>query len=97
MLKMQGEAKKRITEMQNRSRFAAEQMNRELHGNDGPFLQTSPSAEIRKQAPVETAVGKISSHNADDTERMFILSLCMLLSSEGADEALIVALMYLLT
>lgn len=32
----------------------------------------------------------------DDYEKMFILSLCLLLTKDGADESLIMALMYLL-
>lgn len=33
----------------------------------------------------------------DDTERLFLLSLCMLLKNENADEELITALMYIMT
>lgn len=33
----------------------------------------------------------------DDAERLFLLSLCMLLKSENADEGLITALMYIMT
>lgn len=34
--------------------------------------------------------------SGDDYEKMFILSLCLLLTKDGADESLIMALMYLL-
>lgn len=34
--------------------------------------------------------------SGDDYEKMFILSLCLLLTTDGADESLIMALMYLL-
>ena len=35
--------------------------------------------------------------SGDDYEKMFILSLCLLLTKDGADESLIMALMYLLS
>ncbi len=40
--------------------------------------------------------GVFGNLNGDDYEKMLILSLCLLLTTDGADESLIMALMYLL-
>ena len=76
---LQEEAKRRVLDMRARSRFAAEQMNRDLQ----------PEAA----APEPRG----DSQSREDAERMFLLSLCLLLSNEGADESVILALMYLMT
>ncbi|MBO5395903.1 MAG: hypothetical protein J6A97_03380 [Clostridia bacterium] len=47
--------------------------------------------DIRKS--LQSVFGNLS---GDDYEKMFILSLCLLLTKDGADESLIMALMYLL-
>lgn len=52
--------------------------------------------ERREKPPsalIKNIFGELSD---DDLERMFILSLCLLLSSERTDEELVIALMYLL-
>ncbi len=79
------EAKRRVMELQQKSRFAAEKMNGEL---------TREKTEKRenRDAPKEAAASP-----TDDRDRLFLLSLCMLLAGEGADEGLLVALMYLMT
>lgn len=79
----QEEAKRRVMEMQSRSRFAAEQMRREL-GAPEPETPSVPAAAVRHP-------------DAEEAERLFILSLCLLLSHEAADPSVILGLMYLLT
>ena len=83
----QEEAKRRVLEMQSRSRFAAEQMNRSLGG---------ASAEPPPVTPGEPAKG-LPHMSREELERLFILSLCLLLSQEEADQSVILGLMYLLT
>lgn len=85
----QEEAKRRVLEMQSRSRFAAEQMNRSL-GN--PSGEPAP-----KQADRSEPVKGIQNMSREELERLFILSLCLLLSQEEADQSVILGLMYLLT
>ena len=85
----QEEAKRRVLEMQSRSRFAAEQMNRSL-GN--PSEEAAPQQRNRS----EPAKG-IQNMSREELERLFILSLCLLLSQEEADQSVILGLMYLLT
>ena len=82
----QEDAKRRVMEMQSRSRFAAEQMRREFGdaGREGdPPVPSQPSGERRL--------------DREELERLFILSLCLLLSQEEADQAVLLGLMYLLT
>lgn len=85
----QEEAKRRVLEMQSRSRFAAEQMNRSL-GN--PSGEPAP-----KQADRSEPAKGIQNMSREELERLFILSLCLLLSQEEADQSVILGLMYLLT
>ena len=80
----QEEAKRRVMEMQSRSRFAAEQMRRDL-GAPEPEAPLPPHAEKENGADLE------------ELERLFILSLCLLLSHEAADSSVILGLLYLLT
>ena len=81
MLSMQEEAKQRVLDMRARSRFAAEQMNRRLQ------------PESRDGAPP----GHSAALTREETERLFLLSLCLLLSHEDADESVLLALMYLMS
>lgn len=126
MLRMQGEAKKRVLEMQKRSRNAAESFNgrqnpvkvkeeetqqelprvpkaisypAELHSQSHPNISKASAhghrlnvADIRK-----SLTGVFGGLSDDEYEKMFILSLCLLLSKEKGDDSLIFALMYLLT
>ena len=89
MFEMQEEAKKRVMDMRSRSRFAADRMNRELGGASAPVSQM-PHPTEHKPTPNESL-------NADELEKMFILSLCLLLSHENADRSVILGLMHLLT
>lgn len=54
-------------------------------------LRTGQGIDIRNT--LKSFFGDLS---GDDYEKMFILSLCLLLTKDGADESLIMALMYLL-
>ena len=83
----QEDAKRRVMEMQSRSRFAAEQMRKELGEPSG---ETLPPPEIRRPA----GEGRM---DREELERLFLLSLCLLLSQEEADRSVILGLMYLLT
>lgn len=67
-----------------------------LHGNQPnqgiqKKSQTGQGIDIRNA--LKSVFGDLS---GDDYEKMFILSLCLLLTKDGADESLIMALMYLL-
>ena len=83
----QDEAKRRVMEMQSRSRFAAEQMRRDLEP-PGPEAQAQSGPAHKENG------GK---PDREELERLFILSLCLLLSQEEADPSVILGLMYLLT
>ncbi len=85
----QEEAKRRVLAMHSRSRFAAEQMNRAL-GN--PAEEPAPQPSNRS----EPAKG-IPNMSREELERLFILSLCLLLSQEQAAQRVILGLMYQLT
>lgn len=122
MMRMQSEAKRRVIEMQKRSKDVADNFNTKRTVTDIPEdreelpripraisypaeLPTQPRHnEHRKKAlavPVTEIKNMLASAfgnlTGDDYERMFILALCLLLSKEGTDESLIIALMYLLT
>lgn len=127
MFRLQNEAKKRVMEMQKRSREVAESFNSGLSGGkdvknsvaeeDLPRVPKAISypAELhsvqQKQPSVQRSrrgnpnVGDIRKAfqsvfgdlSADDYEKMFILSLCLLLTKESKDDSLIFSLMYLLT
>lgn len=95
MMNMQEEAKRRVMDMANRSRFAAEDMNRTLFADKG-----ESDLQIKRQEPKKApAAGGFGFNNMsrEELERMFILSLCLLLSHEEADDSIILGLMYLLT
>ncbi len=67
-----------------------------LHDNPGrnssvKNLRTGQGIDIR--SALKSFFGDLS---GDEYEKMFILSLCLLLTKDGADESLIMALMYLL-
>lgn len=126
MLKMQSEAKRRVLEMQKRSKDVVqnfsgnkkEQENRqstvreddlprvpkaisfpaELHSNSqGIKSHKSKAVQGRGfdiRGALESVFGNLSQ---DDYEKMFILSLCLLLAKENNDDSLIFSLMYLLT
>ena len=70
----------------------------DLRGATG-VRASSGQAARRKGLPDirNTLMSFFSDMSSDDCERMFILSLCLLLSKEKADDSLIIALMYLAT
>ena len=86
MLRMQNDAQRRVQEMERRARAAAREMQPEAPPAKEPPPPVSP-----KSPPAPQTL------SADEAERMTILCICLLLSAEGADEALLVALLYLLT
>ena len=88
LFELQEDAKRRVMEMRNRSRFAADQMNRAL-GN--------PPAASAPPPPLEKAASAGAPENREELEKMFLLALCLLLSHEEADQSVIMGLMYLLT
>ena len=88
MFELQEEAKKRVMDMRSRSRFAADRMNLELGDT------TAAVSHATKPPAGKPATEPLSS---EELEKMFILSLCLLLSHEGADHSVILGLMYLLT
>lgn len=126
MLKMQSEAKKRVLEMQKRSKDVVQNFscNRkeqnkqecsvreeelprvpkaisfpaDLHANS-QAIKNNKSKPVQGRGfdirgALESVFGNLS---RDDYEKMFILSLCLLLAKENNDDSLIFSLMYLLT
>ena len=91
MAAMQEEAKRRVMDMRSRSRFAADQMNRAFGGTPPEPPRREPE---KKPAP---AGGALQHMDREELERLFILSLCLLLSAEEADCSVILGLMYLLS
>lgn len=74
----------------------------------GGGAEASPTAERTNDLGVKNAArGSVSlsaalhdwfgSLGEEETEKMFILALCLLLSQENGDEGLLLSLMYLLT
>ena len=62
-----------------------------VHRNSHPVHNKGPGIDIRRT--LKSVFGDLS---GDDYEKMLILSLCLLLTEDGADESLVMALMYLL-
>ncbi len=88
------EAKRRVFEMRNRASHFVDK-NDNISSNTG-----SPKTEIRnneqkKQVEAENKNDN-SSENDNDKSSFIILILILLLSQEGADNTLILALLYLL-
>jgi len=70
-------------------------MNRTLFsGNAAALPQNKGQEQMRAPAG---GISGLSGLSREETEKMFILSLCLLLSQEGTDESVILGLMYLLT
>ena len=134
---LQSEAKKRVMAMRERSRFAAEDMNRGIdppadksfvpdasprvirmpveydarppkecggaHEERKTVPPSGETAEEKKQETVPSADGgagaasSTRSMSGDELERLFLLSLCLLLGSERADHETLLALMYIMS
>lgn len=124
MLKMQSEAKKRVLEMQKRSRDAAESFTMrgkretseealseelprvakaisyptEIGSQNQRMKQGAFSGQGKNSLDIRRALTSVFGNlTSDEYEKMFILSLCLLLSKEREDDSLIFALMYLIT
>lgn len=110
MRRLQDEAKKRVLEMKERSRFAAEEMNGSVNRkNNSENDRKEPVRAIKM--PVElpdnySDKGAVRTNKQgfpfldcsdDDLERLFLMSLCLLLSYEHSDDELMVAMMYMMT
>ncbi len=146
LLAMQEDAKQRVMEMQKKSKYAVEDMNRvflQNTENENTYEQTEKrNAFSRHSVPVaqqprniQYPTGIVSTENEkakncyeqntdnksrvqknyeqnnpiskffnifgklnrEESEKMLILALCVLLSNEQADENLIIALLYLIS
>lgn len=121
MMRMQDEAKRRVLEMQKRSRNITDSFNNSKRENEGKSEEELPRVPRAVSLPAglhgnDNKEGKGHSHGKnnktdlrntlysvfgslsdDDYEKMFILSLCLLLSKENKDDSLILALMYILS
>lgn len=71
--------------------YPAELHGASVHNHSSVRAQQGRAFDIR--GTLKSVFGDLS---GDDYEKMFILSLCLLLTKDGADESLIMALMYLL-
>lgn len=90
------EAKKRVWEMRNRASRFVEDTPRQNESNKTenavPPVKNQPKKENTKNTPKDEKADEIN----DDKSFFVILALIMLLSKEGADNTLILALLYLL-
>lgn len=65
-------------------------------GKNGYGINSNITAQ--KKNGISAALNKVFGNlTEEETERMFIMSLCLLLSNETGDDELILSLMYLLT
>ena len=56
------------------------------------------SAEMRQGAGLTASLRNVFGHlDEEETEKMFLLALCLLLHQENGDDGLLLAMMYLLT
>ena len=63
-----------------------------------PKRQPADKKPAQKKDGLSTALGNVFGKlSREETEKMFILSLCLLLSNENCDDELLLSLMYLLT
>ncbi len=95
MLRMQAEAKKRVMEMRDRSRFFLQDMQNGArqprpapNDNRGEYDKETPPPHTGFPEPP----GK---GTEDETDRLLLLSLILLLQSENADKHLMLALLYI--
>lgn len=90
------EAKRRVWEMRNRASRFVEDTPRQIEsnktGNAVPPVNYQPKKENTKNTQKDEKADEIN----DDKSFFVILALIMLLSKEGADNTLILALLYLL-
>lgn len=119
MLRLQSEAKKRVMEMQKRSKAVAESFN-SGHTDKKEYNETEKAEELPRvpraiSYPAELHTAQQKQHTPirnmrpqgasfdikkalfsvfgdlsnDDYEKMFILSLCLLLTKENKDDSLV--------
>lgn len=88
------EAKRRVFEMRNRASHFVDK-NDNISSNTGSPKTESRNNEQKKQVEAENKNDN-SSENDNDKSSFIILILILLLSQEGADNTLILALLYLL-
>lgn len=90
------EAKRRVWEMRNRASRFVEDTPRQSESNKTenavPPVNNQPKKENTKNTQKDEKADEIN----DDKSFFVILALIMLLSKEGADNTLILALLYLL-
>ena len=68
----------------------------ERRGSNAEFGMRN--AELRQGTGLSAALKNVfGSLDAEETEKMFLLALCLLLHQENGDEGLLLAMMYLLT
>lgn len=88
------EAKRRVFEMRNRASHFVDK-NDNISSNTGSPKTESRKNEQKRQVEAENKNDN-SSENDNDKSSFIILILILLLSQEGADNTLILALLYLL-
>lgn len=88
------EAKRRVFEMRNRASHFVDK-NDNISSNTGSPKTENRKTEQKKQVEAENKNDN-SSENDNDKSSFIILILILLLSQEGADNTLILALLYLL-
>lgn len=88
------EAKRRVFEMRNRASHFVDK-NDNISSNTGSPKTENRKTEQKRQIEAENKSDN-SSENDNDKSSFIILILILLLSEEGADNTLILALLYLL-
>lgn len=88
------EAKRRVFEMRNRASHFVDK-NDNISSNTGSPKTENRKTEQKRQIEAENKNDN-SSENDNDKSSFIILILILLLSEEGADNTLILALLYLL-
>lgn len=94
MLKMQEEAKRRVMQMRDRSRFFMQDIRSQKEG-EGYFPQKQPTESQVRIANTEDTSGS-DRNSAEDTDKLLLLSLFLLLQQEHADRDIALALLYII-
>lgn len=92
-------AKRRVWEMRNRASRYTSNYAKNDSADAAPIpVQTENKTEKKEQEKTETDKAEKSSEDSVEKDKSFgiILALILLLSKEGADNTLILALLYLL-
>ena len=92
MLKMQEEAKRRVMQMRDRSRFFMQDIQNQ---KDREPLQVKPTDSQSRNSETEHLPETVR-NAAEDADKLLLLSLFLLLQQERADRDIALALLYII-